>query len=66
MHAEGNHIGIDEDTGADNAAHDDQGGIEYSEQLARFDGVQESALWKRCPLENTLRRTTDLTGITLP
>ena len=43
VHAQGNHVGIDENAGADNAAHDDHGGVEYSEQLARFDGIQESA-----------------------
>ena len=51
VHAERNHVGVDENTGADNAAHDDHGGVEYSEQLARFDGVQESALGSRCPVE---------------
>ena len=43
MHAQRNHVGIDENAGADNAAHHDHGGVEYSEQLPRFDGVQESA-----------------------
>ena len=43
VHAQRNHVGIDENAGADNAAHDDHGGVEYSEQLPRFDGVQESA-----------------------
>ena len=43
VHAKRNHVGIDENAGADNAAHHDHGGVEYSEQLPRFDGVQESA-----------------------
>ena len=43
MHAQGDHVGIDEDAGADNAAHDDHGGVEHAEQLPRFDGIQESA-----------------------
>ena len=51
VHAERNHVGIDENAGADNAAHDDHGGVEYSEQLPRFDGIQESA----CHLSSPIR-----------
>jgi len=43
VHTQRDHVGIDENPGADNAAHDDHGGVEYSEQLPRFDGIQESA-----------------------
>jgi hypothetical protein len=43
VYAQGNHVGVYENAGADNAAHDDHGGVEYSEQLSRFDGIQESA-----------------------
>src|SRR5207344_2738000 len=61
MHAERNYVGVDENTGADNAAHDDHGGVEYSEQLARFDGIQESALGAAIS-RKTSRRTADGTG----
>ena len=61
VHAERDDVGIDEDTGADNAAHDDHGGVEYSEQLPRFDGIQESALGAAIS-RKTSRRTADGTG----
>ena len=66
VHAEGNHVGVDENAGADNAAHDDHGGVEYSEQLPRFDGVQESALESRCPVERHHVGSQIVTAITLP
>src|SRR6478752_6397669 len=49
--AERDDVGIDEDTGANNAAHDNHGGVEYSEQLPGFDGIQESA----CHLSSPIR-----------
>ena len=64
--AERDDVRIDKDTGADNAAHDDHGGVEYSEQLPGFDGIQESAC--RLVESNQTRRgkLLDLTAITLP
>jgi hypothetical protein len=42
MHSQRDHIGIVENAGTDNTAHDDHGGVEYAEQLPRFDRIQKS------------------------
>jgi hypothetical protein len=39
-----NHIGIYDDAGADDAAHDDHGGIEHAQQAAGFGSSQASRL----------------------
>src|ERR1700694_3109124 len=66
VHAQGNHVGVDENAGADNAAHDDHGGVEYSEQLSRFDGVQRISHREPLSSRKTSRRIADVTAITLP
>ena len=40
MYAEGDYVGINENAGADNAAHDNHGGVENSKQLPGLDRVQ--------------------------
>jgi hypothetical protein len=50
--AQGDDVGIDKNAGADNAAHDDHGGVEYSEQLPGFDGIQESACYLSSPIRH--------------
>ena len=43
MDAKCHDVGINKNAGTHDAAHHDHGGVEYSEQLPRFDKVQKSA-----------------------
>ena len=60
------HVRIDEDAGADDAAHDDHGGVEYSSNCRGLTGSKEAAQAK---LSLSLQKSssgTGLTAITLP